>query len=246
MENFPDWTDSLLALIFGIAVPFISGIKSATQMKEMPLLFDSPTKKRFYLGNSVFLAIMGIVILITWWLHARPFTVLGVALPATEHYSLLVILTLLFVSLYIMDVVHGVLVPEETEGNMPSIESQTPFLPAEWQELPAYFVMCASAGLFEEVVYRGFLITYFQYLFKGIPAADTLALLTPALIFSVAHFYQGAKAVFKILVLSLLFGMIFWYSHSLLIVIILHILVDLSGGILSVMVAKNKKSDKDQ
>lgn len=246
MENFPDWSDILLALIFGIAVPFISGVKSAAQMKETPMMFDSATKKRFYIGNSLFLAIMGVIILISWLLHSRPFSRLGFNFPSTDQYTLCIVLTFLFVGLYIMDVVHGMLSPDENEEAEKQAESQTPFLPAEWNEIPSYFVMCLSAGVFEEIVYRGFLVTFFQQIFSGIPSASTWALLTPALVFSLAHYYQGPKAVFKILVLSLLFGMIFWYSQSLLIVIILHTLIDLSGGILSIIMAKKKLAKNDE
>ncbi|MBL0133832.1 MAG: hypothetical protein IPP79_07420 [Chitinophagaceae bacterium] len=113
MENFPDWSDILLALIFGIAVPFISGVKSAAQMKETPMMFDSATKKRFYIGNSLFLAIMGVIILISWLLHSRPFSRLGFNFPSTDQYTLCIVLTFLFVGLYIMDVVHGMFSPDE-------------------------------------------------------------------------------------------------------------------------------------
>ena len=115
MENFPDWSDILLALIFGIVVPFISGVKSAAQMKEAPMMFNSATKKRFYLGNSLFLAIMGVIILISWLLHSRPFSFLGFNFPSNDHFTLCIVLTSLFVGLYIMDVVHGMLNSDENE-----------------------------------------------------------------------------------------------------------------------------------
>lgn len=241
MENFPDWSDILLVLVFGIGVPFISGVKSSLQLKELTPAFSSANKKRFYIGNSLFLAIMGVVVLISWLLHSRPLSYLGFNWPSNEHNSLCIVLTVLFVGLYVMDVVHGLIFDDSDDPDKPE-ENQTPFLPGEWNEIPAYFVMCLSAGIFEEIVYRGFLITFFQHIFKGIPAGATWALLTPGLVFSFAHYYQGPKAVFKILVLSLLFGMIFWYSQSLLLVIILHTLIDLSGGVLSIIMAKKKQA----
>lgn len=241
MENFPDWSDILLVLVFGIGVPFISGVKSSLQLKELSPAFSSSNKKRFYIGNSLFLAIMGVIVLISWLLHARPLFALGFRWPSADYSTICIVLTALFVGLYIMDVVHSFITDAADDPEKPE-ENQTPFLPGEWNEIPAYFVMCLSAGIFEEIVYRGFLITFFQHLFNGIPAGTTWALLTPGLVFSFAHFYQGPKAVFKILVLSLLFGMIYWYSQSLLIVIILHTLVDLSGGILSIIMAKKKQA----
>jgi membrane protease YdiL (CAAX protease family) len=66
--------------------------------------------------------------------------------------------------------------------------------------------MCFSAGVFEEIVYRGYLINYCWSLFEGSDYQQTIAVLLPALAFSIAHFYQGAKAVLKIFFL----GCILW------------------------------------
>ena len=98
--------------------------------------------------------------------------------------------------------------------------------------------MCFSAGVFEEIVYRGYLINYCWYLFEGYNYQQMIAVVLPALAFSVAHFYQGAKAVLKIFFLSVFFGYLFIYSGSLLIVMILHFLVDAAGGLLTIKYMK--------
>jgi membrane protease YdiL (CAAX protease family) len=104
--------------------------------------------------------------------------------------------------------------------------------------MPAYFIMCCTAAFCEELIYRGYLINFFQSLFQGLPNAPTLSLLLPAFFFSAAHYYQGIKAVFKILVLSTLFGLLFLKSGSLLIVCLLHFLVDWCSGLLYAHFAK--------
>jgi uncharacterized protein len=53
------------------------------------------------------------------------------------------------------------------------------------------------------------------------------------LVFAVSHLYQGIWAVIKILIVAILFGIIFWYSKSLLLVVVLHVLVDLVSGLVS-------------
>ena len=240
MDNFPGFADYLLVLIFGILLPFISGVKSAAAFKDMQLAFDSATKKRFYLGNSFFLFIIAFVIVIVWGLYKRPFTELGFTTAEAAGKSTPWWMIGLFVALYTMDIIHSITDKDEREETRDRLEEQTPFMPSKWKELPAYTIMCISAGVFEEIVFRGFLITFFRYLFAGFPAGAAWAVITPAIIFSLAHFYQGAKAVFKILVLSLLFGMIFWHSGSLIAVIILHFLLDLVSGMLSILLSKNK------
>jgi membrane protease YdiL (CAAX protease family) len=65
------------------------------------------------------------------------------------------------------------------------------------------------------------------------------AVAVPAFAFAIAHFYQGAKAVVKIFVLAIFFGYMFILSGSLLLVMILHILVDAIGGLLTIKYMKD-------
>jgi membrane protease YdiL (CAAX protease family) len=68
-----------------------------------------------------------------------------------------------------------------------------------------------------------------------------LSVFLPAFVFSIAHFYQGVKAVIKIFVLAVLFGYLFVFSGSLLIVMILHFLVDAVGGLLTIKYMKEEE-----
>ncbi|HMP31688.1 MAG TPA: CPBP family intramembrane metalloprotease, partial [Saprospiraceae bacterium] len=72
------------------------------------------------------------------------------------------------------------------------------------------------------------------------PTNIFFAILIPSLIFALSHMYQGWLNVLKIFTISLLFGNIYVYSESLLIVIVLHILVDLVSGSLLIF---NKKKE---
>ena len=118
-------------------------------------------------------------------------------------------------------------------------EERHSFLPKE-TNYPNTFLLCFSAGVFEEIVYRGYLITYCWYLFDGYDNQQLLSIILPALVFSIAHFYQGSKAVIKIFVLALFFGYLFVLSGSLLIVMLLHFLVDAAGGLLTMKYIKEE------
>lgn len=58
------------------------------------------------------------------------------------------------------------------------------------------------------------------------------AIVIPALIFGFIHMYQGKKAVLKIMIGSLFFGSIYYYTRSLLLVILIHTIIDLFTGYL--------------
>lgn len=240
MENFPTWADYLLAIVFGLVLPLTSGIRSAAAFKQKVLLFNGPMRRRFYLGNSFFLFLIAAVVLLVWLLYRRPIEALGFRMPGTDFHTITLILSGLFLFLYMADSLYSSWEMRHEPDAANDLLEKAPFMPTEKDDLPTYIIMCISAAVFEEIVFRGFLISFFAKIFQGIPGAVTWALLAPAIIFSIAHYYQGAKAVFKIAVLSFLFGMIYWYSGSLIPVIILHFIVDLVSGLLCVYYAGEK------
>jgi uncharacterized protein len=137
---------------------------------------------------------------------------------------------------YVADITYAVISPESLKKTYDQWESTVPFLPESPRELPAYIFMCISAGVCEEILYRGFLVTYFIDPMKdGFPF---MAAVFPAVLFSLAHFYQGYKAMGKIFLLSMLFALIFIFSKSLIIVIIIHFLIDLVGGLVAMRMNK--------
>ena len=137
---------------------------------------------------------------------------------------------------YAADILHSIFSPDELKKTQEQWETSVPFLPEHFRELPAYTFMCITAGVCEEILFRGYMVTYFiDPMHDGFP---WMAALFPAVLFSLAHFYQGYKAMLKIFLLSLLFALIFIFSKSLLIVIVIHFLVDLIGGIAAIRMKK--------
>jgi membrane protease YdiL (CAAX protease family) len=135
--------------------------------------------------------------------------------------------------LYLADAILAVRKVRKGASLEASLDEGTPFLPRHWRELPAYLLMCLSAGVFEEIIYRGFMVTYFlpQYNYgTGLPV---LAVIAPAFLFSLAHYYQGWQAVAKIFLLSVLLALIFLSSGSIWLVMAIHAGIDLAGGLLA-------------
>ncbi|MCP2821078.1 hypothetical protein NK918_24295, partial [Salmonella enterica subsp. enterica serovar Typhimurium] len=87
----------------------------------------------------------------------RPFSQLGFASPADIGKKIPWWMIALFIALYAMDILHSIFDKEEKEKTINSLEDQTPFMPSHFKDLPAYTVMCISAGVFEEIVFRGYM-----------------------------------------------------------------------------------------
>jgi uncharacterized protein len=235
MNNFPSWADHILAILFGLIIPFVSGYRSTKGLNNA--VFDSDTKKKLYRVNSLSLALLALVIVIVWFIYSRPWEALGFSQGFGLN-NAVIWLVIAFVLLYTADTVYAFSNPSNKKGLLERWQVNTPFLPTKTHELPWYFVMCTSAGVGEEIIFRGFLITYCLHLFAGFENPGWWAVMLPAMVFSISHYYQGKRAVIKIFVLSVLFGFIFLKSGSLWIAMILHFLVDALGGILSIWLLK--------
>jgi membrane protease YdiL (CAAX protease family) len=237
MHEFPAISDHLLVWVFGLALPFLSGVQSRQQMGD--IVFTESVRRRFYLANSLFLAGAASLILLHWWWKDRPFAIMGFRSDATvSHPAATWSLVGLLAVMYIADLVYSVRKAARGESIEASLDEGTPFLPRKTRELPAYLLMCLSAGVFEEIIYRGFMVTYFLPAYNQREGLPILAILVPAFLFSLAHYYQGWQAVGKIFLLSVLLALIFLSSGSLWLVMFIHAVIDLAGGLLAMWLLK--------
>jgi len=236
MDKFPLWADHIAAFVFCIAVPLYAARQRAKGSSYFS--FTSSQKKSIYISGSFSLFIMAAIVMLIWLLFRRPVAELGLTQPTNTRSWLWI--TLVFALVYLVDAAITLSTKKGIDSAVENWKKRTPFLPTKKNELPEYFLLCFSAGVFEEIIYRGYLVTYCWYLFDGMEYQRILSIILPAFVFSLAHFYQGTKAVFKIFVLSIIFGYIFIYSGSLLIVMILHFLVDVIGGLISMKYIKEE------
>ena len=237
MANFPNWVDHILALLFCVGIPLQGAVQ---KRKGFPgILLDSEQKKRIYISGSFSLFIMGAAVMAVWLLFKRPLAEIGLTQP--RDFSSWWWIVIVFALMYLADVVTTLSTKKEREKTIEDFKKRRPFLPTKKSELPEYFLLCFSAGVFEEIIYRGYLVNYSWYLFEGYNYQQLLSVFLPAFVFSIAHFYQGGKAVIKIFVMAVLFGYLFIFSGSLLIVMILHFLVDAAGGLLTMKYIKDEE-----
>jgi membrane protease YdiL (CAAX protease family) len=98
-------------------------------------------------------------------------------------------------------------------------------LPRTAREKLLFAGVSVTAGITEELIYRGFLVRYLAAGPWGLSAAAALAVSSVA--FGVAHAGQGVRGMLLTGVLGLLLGGLYLASGSLLLPILLHTLIDL-------------------
>jgi membrane protease YdiL (CAAX protease family) len=230
MSNITFW-DHIFFLLIGVLIPVLSLLRGKVDMEHVNA--EIMDKKKFYLANAGVLWVGAALVFILWLLAGRPFSEMGISPP---YIDLLVIgLTILFIVAYVVETVTEL----NQEGKNEEILQSAPFLPQNNKEFLSFAFLAFSAGICEEIVYRGFLVSYLMTVIGDSILAFNVAVIFPAVIFGVVHMYQGPKSVMKIAIMSLLFSTIFIFSQSLLIVVVLHIAVDMVGGFLGMKIAQS-------
>ncbi|HEX8801961.1 MAG TPA: CPBP family intramembrane glutamic endopeptidase [Terriglobales bacterium] len=97
-------------------------------------------------------------------------------------------------------------------GKFDSMRRQLGFLiPDTTLELVIWFSVSATAGISEEIIFRG----YLQRQFAGITRSMLAGVLISAAIFGAAHGYEGSPRMILIGIYGLMFGLLAWWRKSL-------------------------------
>ena len=105
----------------------------------------------------------------------------------------------------------------------------TALIPVTMRERWLWVVVALSAGVCEEVVFRGWLLAT---LHSPVGVAGTALIVAGAAIFGLAHLYQKAVGVIATGFAGLLFCILYVKTGSLLVPILLHCLIDVRFAIL--------------
>ncbi|HEV7660995.1 MAG TPA: CPBP family intramembrane glutamic endopeptidase [Allosphingosinicella sp.] len=110
----------------------------------------------------------------------------------------------------------------------PASEAGTePLLVRNAADIPLWILLALSAGVVEELTFRG----YLQRQFGALLGNRWLGALAQAVLFGVTHGYQGPALVLKIALLGMMFGALALCRRSLIPGIIAHASVDVIGGL---------------
>ena len=99
-------------------------------------------------------------------------------------------------------------------------------LPSNSIERAGFVPVALTAGLCEEILYRGFLTFAIYHVIRSWPAALALGTLA----FGFGHLYQGARGIISTAVLGGLLAVIYGYWGSLWPCVLVHVIVDLVNG----------------
>jgi membrane protease YdiL (CAAX protease family) len=222
VEHQPGLMLFLYALLF--VVPRL--LHSPADLERAANLFDtSPSlRKPAFLRTSVRLAGTSFVALVLLLALRIPLSEVGLQLPAWDPYVWSFVAGWL---LYLLYRYHRIRRAVATSDRIPvelgNMRALAPHRPADL--LPS-LLGSISAAIFEEFLFRGYLLYTLATLFHQRYA--TLGVVIGALIFGLAHRYQGWRAARQIALYALAWGVILLLDRSLLAPILLHAAINLS------------------
>lgn len=98
-------------------------------------------------------------------------------------------------------------------------------LPSSKEERHWWWLVCITAGVCEEIVYRGFLLHYLHI--RPFHLNLTSALIVSCLIFGVGHLYQGGLGAVQTALVGFILGVMFIVTGNLLLPMFVHAVLDL-------------------
>jgi membrane protease YdiL (CAAX protease family) len=224
-EFLPNIIDHILVFVIGILLPLRS-MKAQKMLKKMH--FSPVMKSRLYIGNSISLWVMALLLAGANWLMGRHPIEFGLSWPPEKMNDYALWSLLGFILLYGADLLYETAFPKSRKKTVKDWQENIPFLPASFSEFTKFIPLAITAGVCEEFIFRGYFISYFYNLLGKDHVY--LAIFIPTLIFALVHQYQGRKAMVKIFFMAVFFGLIYYYTGSLWQVMLIHFLVDLIGG----------------
>jgi len=210
---------------------YVAGVRAGGTLKTVGLFQE--TIVRDCLALTVFL--------VFWYAVDRPIAELGFTIPGGVGFwvSLLVVLVALVAIFYSSKSLDNA-TEKELDQARDKLGSLQFFLPRKSAHLKYFYALSFIAGVSEEIIYRGFVIWYLSA-FVPIWAA----LIGSAVIFGLAHSYQGVSGFFRTGCAGLLMAALYILSGSIWLPIIAHIFGDALQGPMFVKILKGDRDELD-
>ena len=156
-----------------------------------------------------------------WMLNGRPLAPLGISAPSGARFFLAFAIAAALTALLARQIA-AVSRPEIAARIRHAGQSVAYLIPRTDDEFRTFISVGITAGIVEELVYRGFMLWYLSA-FVPLWAATILS----SLLFGLAHTYQGPKGIPRTAFVGLAFAWLYVLAGSLWIPMALHALVDI-------------------
>lgn len=217
--------DHVFVLLFAVVYPIAGAIGFRRLMRRVR---DGTSLERMRLYRTTMISHWSLLAaaLAVWAISGRSWGALGLGLELDAGFLLGVLLTLLGIAVLVLQLRsvgaaddHAI---ERIAGRFGNLEM---LLPRSRAELSRFYGLSLTAGVVEEILWRGFLIWYLLQFLPLLPAA-----LVSTVGFGLAHGYQGSRQLPAVTLVGGAFVVLYLVSGSVWLPIVLHAATDLLQG----------------
>jgi membrane protease YdiL (CAAX protease family) len=224
------WADHALAATLVVVSP-AAAAWSSSRLARRIASGDARARTRYYGFGIAEYWTLSLLLWALWRWTGRPFEALGIVAPAgTAAWitAALCVVTILFYATQI----HAALTSREAQASLRAQLEQSPgvrrILPTSAAEMRGFAAVSVTAGICEELLFRGFILWYLGALLpKGWAIAAAIA------VFGIGHAYQGVRGVLLTAVAGAIALLVYLWTGSLLAPIVMHAVVDLANSFIA-------------
>ncbi|MCH7573216.1 MAG: CPBP family intramembrane metalloprotease [Planctomycetes bacterium] len=187
-----------------------------------------------------------IALLFLWWLAARGLDALGLVIPGGWLFWISIVIVMVAIAVFWMVLQAQASTPESHAKVLKAFQERAPFMPRNSGEMRHFTAISVTAGICEEIVYRGYLIWYATQFTGAGTGGLLMAVALTSLVFGLGHIYQGVSGAIQIFAAGLFFGCIYVLSGSLWVPMAAHAIIDIVAGLYTVHLHRDQPARSDE
>ena len=221
------WDFALILLFLSVAVPLLGRRRVGHLMR----LAATTKRDRLTLYASTVAFQWSATAVMVWraWVHGISLARLGLGIPRPMP---TLIVTVLLAALVLGNQLVGLrrlrMHPESVQGLLAQVALKV--FPQDSLERLAFLAVVVTVAVCEEIIYRGFVQRVFQDWDHGIVLTGIAG---SAVMFGLAHLYQGPRGVATTCGVGILFSAIRAWTGSLAAPLVAHFIADITAGMLA-------------
>ena len=170
--------------------------------------------------------------LVTWWLYAgRAFGDLGLVRPEGTDRQWTIVISAAAIAFFAWQAYSVARSPDAQAKVRTQLDSQPSvrvILPVNAREAALFGAVALTAGICEEILYRGYMLHYMRAWMPG-----AAAIVAAIVIFGLAHAYQGGRGILLTGLAGAAAMGLYLFTGSLVAPMILHATIDLANGFMA-------------
>lgn len=212
----PGVLDHVLALLLAVATPFF-GARSRRDMERLVAERGADARRIIY-GRTMLSQWTGAAAtIVIWVLAARTWAAIGISRPAGWGFVAVSALTVAVLGYFAWQLYLVHRRPDVAAKARESAAALSFLMPVTPADMRMFGFLCITAGVVEELLFRGFLIWYLSAFIPFWAAA-----VASSAVFGIGHLYQGRAAGLQTGALALVMAGLYVLAGSLWVPMLLH------------------------